>query len=327
MSSSTIIHKLRHFLFKYQRRLSIALSALVLVLCLALFGYKVYDSWALLRAYEWKIAYIWLLPAFLLFAVQNMITVWVWRSILAQFAPLIAFRQHVKIYAWTTLARRIPAGILWMVAGRTYWYQQLDVPSFAAAAASFLEMVMVVLVGIPIGVLQLAGLFAAPWIGYGLFFLTALLILGVFVMQPDVWTWLSRVFKRDVLHIHLSRRRSLLWLGKYGLVWLLSGATLYVVIRLFYALPARQLPQIVGVWTLASLVAYVTSLTPSGFGVKELSLTYLLGFYLPEPLPLVVALVTRLLWTGYEFLFALLAVIIEPALNRFRGVTSAARSQ
>lgn len=327
MSSRHIIHRLQHALSTHQQRLGISLSVLVLVLSLAFFGYKIYDSWAMLRTYEWEIAYIWLLPAFLSFTVQNMITIWVWRSILAQFSPLIAFGRHVKIYAWTTLVRRIPAGILWMVAGRTYWYQKLDVPPFAAATASLLEMVMVILVGIPIGVLELFMIISSPCIGYALSIFVFLLIFGIFLMQPNVWTWFGRVFKRDISQIDLPRRSSLMWLSGYGLVWLLSGATLYLLICLFYPLPVRLLPQIVGVWTLASLVAYITSLTPSGFGVKELSLTYLLGFYLPEPLPLIIALVTRLLWTGYELLFALFIVVIELALSRSQGITSAVRSE
>lgn len=310
MSSSCVIHKLRGALTKHKHRLGVLLSAFVLVLCLVLLGYKIYGSWAMLRTYEWEIDYVWLLPAFLLFIVQNMITIWVWCLILARFAPSIPFRRHMKIYAWTTLVRRIPAGILWMVAGRTYWYQQLDVPSSATAAGSFLEMAMAIFIGIPIGALQLAALLSLSWTGYGVVFIGFSFLLGIFFALPDAWTWLSGVLKREALQINLPRRCFLAWLGEYGLVWLLSGAVLYVVILIFYDLPVYQLPQIIGIWALSSLVSYVTSLAPSGFGVKELSLTYLLAFFLPEPLPLIVALATRLLWTVYELLFALLVVVV-----------------
>jgi len=260
--------------------------------------------------YEWDLNYIWLLPSFLLFVAQNVITVLGWRSILIRFSKSIAFKQHVKIYSWTSLVQRIPAGILWTVAGRTYWYQKLDVPASTAATASFLEIAMAIFVGIPIGLLQLATLFSLSWIVYLLISIVFLFLLSSLFLLPNIWRWFDQICKWDILQITPSRRRSLTWIGIYGLVWLLSGMILYLVIRLFYDLPVNKAPQIIGIWTLASLMAYVTALAPSGLGVKELSLTYLLKFYLPEPLPLVVALVTRLLWTGYEIIFAAVLTLL-----------------
>jgi hypothetical protein len=137
----------------------------------------------------------------------------------------------------------------------------------------------------------------------------ALIIVAV-LAQPNFLNQISRLFKHKNLEINLSYYDSLKWLSIYALVWLLSGIGLYIVINLFHHLSLQVLPEIIGVWTLASLVSYLTLLTPSGFGVKEVSLTFLLGAYLPEPLPLVVAISIRVIWTVYEIIAGLISLAL-----------------
>lgn len=279
----------------------------ILLICLGLLAYKLYLDWETLLAFEWKIRYMWLVPSLFLFLAQTLIVVWGWRSILNRLAPPVSFWKHVKIYCYTTLMRRIPAGLLLQVTGRVYWYRQLDIPASASAMASFLELWLVILAGLPIGALQIG---AITLLGsrYILLALGLAVAISIILIQSYLLNWMCSIFKREELQINLSHRDSLRWIGIYVLVWLLSGAGLYVTVNLFYDLSIRVLPEIIGVWTIASLVSYFTLFTPSGFGIKELSLTFLLGFYLPEPLPLIIALALRILWTMYEIIAGLVSV-------------------
>ncbi len=276
----------------------------ILLVCLGLLAYRVYLDWETLLEFEWDIRYAWFAPSVLLFLAQTLVVVWGWRSILSRLASPVPFWKHVKIYCYTVLVRRIPAGLLWQVTGRAYWYRQLDIPASTSAVASFLELGIVVLVGVPIGVLQI-GAVALLEPRYVLLASGLAVAVVAVLIQPNLLNRICHVFRREKLQANLSYRDSLGWVGIYTLVWLLSGAGLYVVANLFYDLPLRTLPAIIGVWTLASLVSYLTLLTPSGFGIKELSLTFLLGFYLPAPLPLIVALAARILWTVYEIIAGL----------------------
>jgi hypothetical protein len=70
------------------------------------------------------------------------------------------------------------------------------------------------------------------------------------------------------------------------------------------------LPATIGVWVLSSLISYLTLLSPSGLGIKELSLTLLLGLFLADPFPLLIALAMRLIWTVYDVLFGLGALLL-----------------
>jgi hypothetical protein len=51
-------------------------------------------------------------------------------------------------------------------------------------------------------------------------------------------------------------------------------------------------------------------LSPSALGVKETSLAFLLGLSLADPLPLLIALAIRLLWTVYDMLVGILALLL-----------------
>ena len=286
-----------------------AVLASVFLACLGILSYKVYTSWEALRAFEWRIKSIWLVPSFLLFLLQTLFVLWGWWSIAGRLAPKVPFRKHVQIYCYTNLARRLPASLLWLVAGRAYWYRQLDTPASAAAVASFLELALAILLGIPIAVLQISTIASLePAVTIILFMLSTALV-GMLI-QPKLLNQLGRVFKKEELGLNLSYRDSLRWATVYIFIWLLGGAGLFMVINLFYTLPLRSLPEIIGVWVLSSLISYLTLLTPSGFGVKELSLTFLLGAYLPDPLPMVVALAIRMLWTAYDIFVGLIPLLL-----------------
>ncbi|MGC9358559.1 MAG: hypothetical protein ACP5GX_11860 [Anaerolineae bacterium] len=286
----------------------IVVSGIFLV-CLGLLAYKAYSSWETLLKFEWKIRYVWFVPLSLLFIAQTLTVVWGWWSILGRLTHHVPFRKHVKVYCYTVLARRIPAGLLWMIAGRAYWYRQLDIPVSISTVASFLELGLVILAGLPIGALQM-GVVASLQPRYVLVIFGLTVAIAAVLIQPCCLNQIWRFLKRRKLGIILSYQDSLRWTWIYILVWLLSGTGLYIVVNLFYALPVQSIPEIIGVWTLASLVSYFTLLTPSGLGVKELSLTFLLGFYLPEPLPLVVALAARILWTVYEIIAGLVSLVL-----------------
>ena len=103
---------------------------------------------------------------------------------------------------------------------------------------------------------------------------------------------------------------SLSWAALYTLVWLVSGIGLFAITVLFTDLPLASLPTTIGIWVLSSEISYLTLLSPSGLGVKELSLAVLLGLLLPDPLPLVVALGIRVIWTVYDILVGALSLLL-----------------
>jgi len=218
-------------------------------------------------------------------------------------AQPLPFRQHVKIYGYTNLMRRVPAGMLFLVAGRACAYSEQDVSARASAVGSFLEFFLVVLTGLPLAALAGAGLGLIPPVaGISLAIITLALELGA--VHPAVLSKLLKLAQRQSLQVELTYRDTLSWVFIYTLIWLVSGTGLFAIARLFTDLTLASLPVIIGAWVLSSLVSYLTLLSPSGLGVKELSLTLLFGLFTPDPLPLIIALAIRIVWTIYDILIS-----------------------
>jgi hypothetical protein len=234
------------------------------------------------------------------------VIVWGWKSIMDSLTQVLPFGDHLKIYAYTNMLRRIPAGTVWMVAGRVYAYKGQSVPARASALGSFLEFMVVVLTGLPLAALAAVGLaLIPPAIGIVLAIVAA--TLALMALHPALLSRLFRLVRHEDLPVQLRYRNTLQWAAIYSLVWLISGMGLFLIVRLFGDISLEKLPLAIGVWVLSSLVAYFTMLSPSGLGVKELSLTLLLGLFLPEPLPLLIALAMRLIWTVYDMVLGVVA--------------------
>jgi glycosyltransferase 2 family protein len=274
-------------------------SAVLLVLSAAFLAYKARESWEALRGYNWDLQAIYFLPSLGLFIVQWGVLTWAWKIILDRLAAPLPFADHLRIYGYTNLMRRIPAGLLWLVAGRVHAYKDHNLPARVLALGSFFEMLLAILTGLPLAALAAAGLgLLPPQVGLALAALALLLVLVA--IHPAALGRLASLVKHHELRTSLRYRDTLLWAAAYTFIWLISGTGLYLVARLFGNLPAGVWPQMVGVWVLSTLFAYLTLFSPSGLGVKEVSLTVLLGLFLQDPLPLLIALGIRLIWTAYD---------------------------
>jgi hypothetical protein len=218
-------------------------------------------------------------------------------------SPPLSFYHHLKIYGYTNFLRRIPAGLLWTTAGRAYAYKGQNVSVRSSAIGSFLEVLLAIATGLPLAALAAFGLgFLSPGAFAVLFIIALALAIGT--ITPAVLARLLKLLKHQDLPAELTWGDTLPWAMIYSLGWLISGVSLFLIARLFTDVPMATLPMVLSIWFLSSLATYLTAFSPSGLGVRELSLTLLLGTLFPDPLPLLIALASRLLWTIYDLLFA-----------------------
>ena len=286
-----------------------AVSVMVFLLSIGFLVYRAADSWDALQAYDWRIRYIRIIPSFALFLLQFVVIAWGWGSIMGSLAPPLSLRNHIKIYAYTNLMRRIPAGVVWMIAGRAYAYKDHNIPARASALGSFLEFLIVVATGLPLCTMAGWGLEFYPLSVAGVLTVLALAIeLGV--LHPKVLDKAAKLARHPISPVELDYGKTLCWALTYTAIWLISGLGLFSIARIFADVSLQSLPVIIGVWVLSSEVSYLTVLSPSGLGVKELSLSFLLSVFLSEPLPLLIALGIRVIWTIYEIIVGGVSLIL-----------------
>ncbi len=289
------------------RSLQRGLSATVLAVSIVFLAWKTYSSWDALRNYAWQIRYAWLIPSFVLYLLHMTLTVRAWQAIMNCLGEALPFRQHARVYWGTNLMRRIPAGVLWLVAGRAYAYGNRDVPTHTSILASFLEVWVVVLTGLPLALIAAPCLNLLPYTtGLPLAVAAGLLSLGL--LHPTAVERLVQLaHHEDFQRMPTYRNMLSLALG-YTLIWLVGGTGLLAVAGLFMDLSLQHLPVTLAAWFVSNMVSYAVLLSPGGLGLRELSLTVLLGVSLKDPLPLLIALAMRLTWTAYDLVVGLAAL-------------------
>ncbi|NJP06510.1 MAG: hypothetical protein HC837_13240 [Chloroflexaceae bacterium] len=114
--------------------------------------------------------------------------------------------------------------------------------------------------------------------------------------------WLFRRSGSTATHTMLSRRALLLLLPGYAAGWTICGLSLYLLIWSVYPLPLTSLPQVMGMFSLAWALGFLSFITPSGLGVREGVLSYLLSLLIPVPMALLLALMARVWLTVAELL-------------------------
>ena len=292
--------------------------AIVLTLFVAAtMGALLYANRDTLRTLEWRIRPIPLLLSFLAYGLALTLAILAWGRMMSALGATISWRDHIRVYCVTNLARRLP-GLLWYVVGRVALYDQDKASPAIVSFASALELVLIAIAALAIGVTAGPGMVSEHihplWVAAGV----ALCLAGIHPRDlriPLRWLRPQNDNERETL---LRYRQVLGWLLLYGASWLAGGIMLFAMIQAVYPIPLDRLPQTIAAWCLSGLLSVVVALLPVGFGLRELTLGLLLASFLPSGLAIVIALMTRLLLTLYDLVLALIAQV---ATKDYRSIT------
>ncbi len=240
-----------------------------------------------------------------------------WVLIIAPLSGYWRLLDHTRIYLLTSVTRRLP-GTFWYILGRVVLYERLGVNRGVTVLAGGLEFAATIMAGLVVA------LAASPLILAGTAFkplwLIIPLVVGIVLLNPPV----IRTILRRLAPQHAAgvRYRHLLgWVLIYMLVWIVGGVLLFVLANAVYPLPLSALPGVIGVWALAGIAANTLfSFVPFGMGVNELTLTVLLGPFMPAGEAFFVALLMRALVTICELVFALLGALLSLPLFTGTGL-------
>jgi hypothetical protein len=293
----------RSTLLRSPRVKRVLLAALSLAILFPLFV-SLYRERELLLIWLAQIRVEVYLASFALYSVALGFAILAWAGMIDVLGRPIPARRHVRIFCLTHLARRIP-GVLWHVVGRVVWYEQEGVAKSVVSLVSVLEQVLIILSGLVAYLLTLpAALSSAPvsplvWL--------AALAGGTVLVHP----YFIRAVMRRLGHQEgaaLRYRHVAAWLGEYVLGWVAGGLILVIVVGALRPVSAVEALGLVGAWSLSGAVASLAVFSPSGLGIREVSLVLLLGPLLPLPQAAFVAVFLRVLLTAFELVWALIAL-------------------
>jgi hypothetical protein len=216
-----------------------------------------------------------------------------WRGILLGLQQRLSISTSLRVWFFSQMVRYVP-GNVWHLFGRLYLSQQAGVNTRPASLSLILEVLYTLTAGLLVAALSLV---FWPRLDIILVFLLLLIPFLGLCLVPQLFQrpliWLLRRLGRSTDWLDFQRRDTLKLLPIYGISWLYYGLGLHLLALSIYPLPIQTLPAVIGMFALGWIIGFLSIITPSGLGVREGVLSYLLTFVMPEPVAILLALLAR----------------------------------
>ena len=286
------------------------LAAGMFLLVFAVISIVVIKEWDALVAFPWRLDVKYLALTVVFHSLALGMTFLVWHLMIAHLGGFDNLGLNFHFYYLSTLAKRIPTAI-WYVGGRLALYQQVGVAASTVLNCILLENVIIGIAGVFTFLVCLPLYSQFPKTGVILFALVGIVGITGLLVRPqlfvDITNWILKRLGKQVLDKAPARKDIIVWGGLYILPWVLAGFSLYCAIRAFSGDMGLSIIDAFGISTLAMLVALLSTILPSGLGLKELTSSVLLSHWMPLSSAVVISIAYRLIQTINEMLWALAA--------------------
>ncbi len=286
------------------------------VAIVAFFLYKIHDyNWRILAADAARWNYWLLAVAFLGFILQELSYGLIWQEVLKRLGYRLDLRVCLRIYLASEFVRYIP-GNVWHVLTRVLWTGKYGIPQPLAFASMTVELITKLAAGALVFALSLLFWGSAAALG-SLLHGSRILVLGgvsfialLVLLHPRILGGLLntalRLLKRDPVVLTLRYSDILFVTLAWCASWMVAGCAFYIIVlALWPATPLAALPVCVGIYAIAWDFGFVTFITPSGLGFRELAIGVLFALalpFVPVGLVAVIALLSRVISTLAELL-------------------------
>jgi glycosyltransferase 2 family protein len=280
-------------------------GGIVTLVSLGYIAYVIYAGRDLLLANITQIKPMMLIVAFGTYSVDLVLAVWGWTRIMGRLSGLWDYRRHFKVYCYTNATRRLP-GLPWHLLGRAVLYEGDGIGKSMSAVGSVLEVVVILIAGaltyLSIQLIRFHQVSGLAWLGL-------IILIGFTLTATFPWVIKTLGHRLDWERPpEVSIIDTVQWVAVYGAVWAVGGLVLFSTINALYPIPLNNLPDIMSVWILSGIAGTLVTFIPSGLGITEATLTFLLQDFVPPPLAAVIAILMRIVLTGFEILWAGIAL-------------------
>lgn len=218
----------------------------------------------------------------------------------------LSMRQTWHIFFVSNMAKYLPGGI-WALPGRGIFYTRQGIPAKPATAAVIWEVLLMILSAGIVSLLSLPTLSQfIPWQVIGF----ALLAGGLglfFAPHLRISAHLRRYLPM------LAQKAMLRALSAFSLAWLTIGIAFVSLLNAFADdLSPHHTIEMIGVYIGSWLIGFLTIIAPGGIGVRDVLLAIGISTLLNDPLPAVIAILARMMWTISEISLLGLVLLFKP---------------
>lgn len=288
------------------------LLGIAVILGIAFFLAKtIYGNWSSLKQSQLKLNYWLLLLSFLPLCLSFYLGIYAWSYILKSLGYEIKWTKAFWTVSGSHLAKFIPGHIL-ALGGRVWLCSREKIPEAVSAAGIIIEMVVQLAASIFVFSLSLpyfkAYLSPAVFLMSGMLFIFLMSIVHPNVL-PRLWKYVPRMGKAVTADVAYGYQNILVLLVIYVIAWVLQGMTVFILVKsLFPGIGAEGVMPAVGAYGGAYALGFVSIVTPGGLGIREGILSFLLKFYIPLPVAVIVAVLSRLCFTLFDVLMTVISL-------------------
>jgi len=228
-----------------------------------------------------------------------------WRALLADLGSRLPVPAAIRVMFVGQLGKYVP-GAVWAVAAQVELARDYAVPRRRSGTASLVAMAVTLVVGLVAAGVTLPLVSAHAVRQY--WWVLAVTPLAAACLYPPVIKFgldrLLRVLGKAPLEGSVSRGGMIRALGWTTLGWLCYGASAWFLISVFAGKGGGSYALSLGAYALAWAVGFLIIFFPGGIGPREVALIAVLAPVMPSASALVVALVSRVVMTLGDLVWA-----------------------
>ena len=268
-------------------------------------GKMAWDNWTQVKEFPFTLRLYPLILATLIFSISYFIQIWAWYLITLKLGIAISFPETVTSWFYSQLGKYLP-GKVWILLGRFYFYESKGKPREEISIALYFEIVTMLLAA---GLLFWASLLflkemQLDFLKGSFWWIGSLFILAFFFLHPRV---LGKIFnqflfrfQKDPVILSISYFEILWILFICILTWAVGGIGFYLFIDSIIPVSSKHILFLIGSLAFSSTLGLVAIFAPSGLGVREGALVYLLSFVMATPVAVIISVLTRIWMTLIE---------------------------
>lgn len=266
------------------------------------------EGWGQVRGYDWSFDPIYLSLSIVLILLYYAQQWGGWRLVMRSFGDTLKLSESLAIWFASILGRYAPGKVA-MVAGRIGLCQRRGIPGRVTFASMVYENALILISALLFVAATIPFWPPFEYKGYALA-LAALAPLGLVPLHPVIFgrisNFLLRRFKREPLEEVVPFGRVALLLLYYIGGWALLGAGFAALSAAIAGVGWGEVALLAGGYAFAWEVGFLSFITPSGLGVKEVALLAVLSLILPGAVAAALVVLSRLWQTLAEVALAAL---------------------
>jgi uncharacterized membrane protein YbhN (UPF0104 family) len=278
------------------------LQAAVIIIGFAFMALYLYGQIDVIMGFEWKFDYLFLSSSFTLFLVYFVLSGTIWNSVIRRLGGTLPQKKAVSIYLTSRLGNYLP-GKVWGLFGRIYMCQKENVPKAKVSLSIAIEIIASITAGLLVFLVSIA--FWPDMKGLENIVAFLLLIpLGLVLLHPSIFKrairMASKKMKVKSMEDDIRYKNIIFFLFAYGVLWVMYGLSMMLLINSFYSVDFTLTPVIIGIFSISWVVGFLSFITPNGIGVREGMTTFLLSFFMPVSVAILISLAARVWLTMIE---------------------------